>query len=72
MQMFAVHMYLPFSYVHLELSDSNCYLGRKNTKRNLVVTCMKYNADYNNLVFPVYHSALHPVSPWLPCGPLEE
>jgi hypothetical protein len=27
---------------------------------------MKYNAYYNSLVFLV--PALHPVSPWLPCG----
>jgi hypothetical protein len=26
-QMFAVRMYLPFSHVHLELSDSNRYLA---------------------------------------------
>ena len=42
---------------------STCCVGRKDTTRNPSVTCMKYNAYYDSLVFLVY-----PVSPWLPCG----
>jgi hypothetical protein len=33
-QMFAVRMYLPLSYVHLELSDSNRYLGKGYNKES--------------------------------------
>jgi len=33
---------------------------------------VKCSADWGVLVFLVYHHALHPVSPWLPCCLLEE